>query len=175
MLAKSLVAALLAASLASASPVTKRDAATVLSDLETILTEVEAVETAFADWDGDALGALTLLTYYDDLSSDLETAITDTEATSTLSTSDSSSITSEVETLGPSILAALAAIVAKESDAAAAGIQSTLLSSLETLESETNTLGADLEAIATTTDAETIASVLTEVDAAFSSAIAAYS
>ncbi|PWY87337.1 hypothetical protein BO94DRAFT_585885 [Aspergillus sclerotioniger CBS 115572] len=174
MLAKSLLAALLAVS-ATASPIIKRDAATVLSDLETILSDVETLDSVVSSWDGSLLTALTILTDYNNLKSALDTAITDTEATSTLSDSDSSSITSEVQTLGTSIVATLDTIIDKESVAASAGVSSTLLSSVETLQTSTNTLGADLEAIATSSDAETIASVVTEVDAAFSSAIAAYS
>ncbi|RAK97630.1 cell wall mannoprotein 1 family protein [Aspergillus ibericus CBS 121593] len=175
MLTKSLLATLLAVSVATASPITKRDASTVLSDLKTILSDVETLESVVSTWDGSLLTALTILTDYNNLKSALDTAITDTAATSALSDSDSSSITSEVQTLGTTIVATLDTIIDKESVAASAGVTSTLLSSIETLETDTNTLGADLEAIATSTDAETIASVLSEVDAAFSSAVAAYS
>ncbi|PYI06446.1 hypothetical protein BO78DRAFT_368804 [Aspergillus sclerotiicarbonarius CBS 121057] len=175
MLTKSLLTALLAVSLATASLITKRDASTVLSDLETVLSDVETLESVVSSWDGSLLTAVSILSDYNDLKSALDTAITDTEATSTLSDSDSSSITSEVQTLGASIVATLDTIIDKESVAASAGVTSTLLSSIETLETNTDTLGADLEAIATSTDSETIASVLSEVDAAFSSAVAAYS
>ncbi|OJJ42527.1 hypothetical protein ASPZODRAFT_137167 [Penicilliopsis zonata CBS 506.65] len=175
MIAKSLVAALLAVSLASASPIARRDAATVLSDLETVLSDTEALESSVSSWTGSLLAGLEILVEYDDLKSALDTAITDAAATSTLSDADSSSITSEIETLGPVIIATLDAITDKESDAADDGVASDLLSSIETLQTKTSTLAADLEAIATTTDAETIASVLSSVDAAFSSAIAAYS
>lgn len=112
MLAKSLLAALLAVS-TTASPIIKRDAATVLSDLETILSDVETLNSVVSSWDGSLLTALTILTDYNNLKSALDTAITDTEATSTLSDSDSSSITSEVQTLGASIVTTLDTIIDK--------------------------------------------------------------
>lgn len=175
MLAKSLATAVLAITVANSAPVKKRDGATILSDLETIGTTLSTLESAVSSWSGSLLTALGILVDYDDLSSDLTTAISDTEATTSLTDAESSSITDEIVTLGPSIVATLDVIIEKESVASDDGLKSDLLSALETLQTKTNELGADLEDLATSTDAETIASVISSVDAAFASATAAYS
>ncbi|PYI24507.1 hydrophobic surface binding protein A [Aspergillus japonicus CBS 114.51] len=173
MLCKSLLVAALGI-LAQAGPIARRDAATVLTDLKSIYSYVSTLNTDVTAWNGDLLAALGILTDYNNVKSALDTAITDTVAASTFSTADSSSITSEVSTLAVLIVATLNEIIAKESTAASAGVASTLLSSVETLKTETDQLGADLEAKATSTDKTTIASAIATVDAAFASAIAAY-
>ncbi|RAL06902.1 uncharacterized protein BO97DRAFT_447229 [Aspergillus homomorphus CBS 101889] len=173
MLCKSLLIAALGL-LAQAGPISKRDGATVLTDLKTVGTDVTTLKTDVTNWTGDLLAALGILSDYNAVKSALDTAITDTAAASAFSTSESSSITSEVSTLAVLIVATLNEIIAKESTAASAGVTSTLLSSIETLKTGTDQLGADLEAKATSTDKTTIASAIASVDAAFSSAIAAY-
>lgn len=78
-------------------------------------------------------------------------------------------------TLGPDITAALNALVSRESDFDALGLNSLVISDLETLQSDTDDLGEALIALSssdTTTEATTI---VAEVDAAFASAIAAFS
>ncbi|PYH42953.1 cell wall mannoprotein 1 family protein [Aspergillus saccharolyticus JOP 1030-1] len=173
MLCQSLLVAALGL-LAQAGPISRRDAATVLTDLQTIYTDVSTLKTDLSNWTGDLLAALGIVSDYNTVKSALDTAITDTTAASTFSTSESSSITSEVSTLSVLIVATLNEIIAKQSTAASAGVSSTLLSYVETLKTETDELGADLEAKATSTDQTTIASAIASVDAAFASAIAAY-
>ncbi|OJJ50223.1 hypothetical protein ASPZODRAFT_57781 [Penicilliopsis zonata CBS 506.65] len=174
MLVKSLVA-LLAIS-ASASPI-KRDAATVLSDLETIVSEVGTFQTDFDNWDGSVDSEVSVLfADYLALENDLNTAISDTEAVSSLTDSETSSITNELEALGPALMVALEVMMLKQPDVVAAGSEALWLTILETLDGDFNTLAADLGTLATTTTAtEAQGVVFTDVDTAFASAIAAYS
>lgn len=112
MLCKSLLVAALGV-LAQAGPISRRDAATVLTDLKTIYTDVSTLNTDVTAWTGDLLAALGILTDYNNVKSALDTAITDTVAASTFSTADSASITSEVSNLAVLIVATLNEIIAK--------------------------------------------------------------
>lgn len=78
-------------------------------------------------------------------------------------------------TLNPDIIASLNALTAREADFAALSLNSLVTSDLETLENDTNALGAALEAIASSDTQAEAATLITEIDAAFASAIAVFS
>lgn len=108
---KSLVVLFL--SLAAASPLAKRDAATVLADLNTISTDLSTLDTAVQGFDGNILNALPIANDESTVENDLKQAISDTDASSAFSTSDSSSVTSAVTALEPSINKTINDLVAK--------------------------------------------------------------
>lgn len=79
------------------------------------------------------------------------------------------------DTLNPDIIASLDALTARESDFAALGINSLVLSDLQTLQTDTDDLGAALVAVASSDTQAQAATLISNVDAAFASAIAVFS
>lgn len=79
------------------------------------------------------------------------------------------------DTLGPDIIAALDALTAREADFDALGLNSLVVSDLETLQNDTDALGAALVTLSSTDVQAEAEAVITEVDAAFASAIAVFS
>lgn len=78
-------------------------------------------------------------------------------------------------TLKPDIIASLNEIVARESTFATLGVTSLVLSDLQTLQTDTDALGAALIALASS-DTKAEAEVLIgDIDVGFASAIAAFS
>lgn len=113
MICNTLLVVALSLGLVQASPIAKRDAATVLSDLETIGNDVTTLKTDVTNWTGDLLAALGILSDYNTVKSALDTAITDTEAASAFTDTESSSITSEVTSLATIIIATLDELISK--------------------------------------------------------------
>lgn len=101
---------LLSASLITAAPlsISKRTAATVLSDLSTISSDVKTLTTDAKAYTGSLIQSLALLVTVDDLESSLASATTDTTSSGAFSTADSASVTSAVTTLTPKIVTLLA-------------------------------------------------------------------
>lgn len=78
-------------------------------------------------------------------------------------------------TLKPDLVAALDALTAREADVSAFGLNSLLVSNLEDFQDDTDALGVALINIASTDVQPSAQAVITEVDAAFESAIAVFS
>lgn len=78
-------------------------------------------------------------------------------------------------TLGPDITAALDALTAKEAAFAALSLNSLVVTDLQTLQNDTDALGAALVTISSTDVQASAQAAITEVDAAFASAIAVFS
>ncbi|KAL1970821.1 hypothetical protein VTN77DRAFT_2655 [Rasamsonia byssochlamydoides] len=177
MFIKSLAVLFLSLNLATASPVafSKRDAATVLADLSTLSNDLSTLDTAVEGFDGNILNALPIASDESTVENDIKQAISDTDASSAFSTSDSSSVTSAVTALEPSINKTISDLVAKKAEFTSAGVDSLVLQDLENLQNLTDTLSTSLQAKVTSSDASTIASGTTALDAAFASAIAVYS
>lgn len=79
------------------------------------------------------------------------------------------------DTLNPDIIASLDALTARESDFAALGLNSLVVTDLETLQNDTDALGAALIDIASSDTQAEAATLVSNVDAAFASAIAVFS
>lgn len=79
------------------------------------------------------------------------------------------------DTLNPDIVAALKALTARESDFSALSLNSLVLTDLETLQNDTDALGAALIDVASSDTQAEAATLVSNVDAAFASAIAVFS
>ncbi|KAI7977327.1 hypothetical protein EIK77_004743 [Talaromyces pinophilus] len=111
MIGKSLtVAALLSLNLVSAGPIVKRS---VLTDLQTVYSEVQSLDSDITSWNGQLLTALPLLTDVDTLETDIKTATTDTNNSAAFGDADSASIASETQSLSTLIVTTLDDLVAQ--------------------------------------------------------------
>lgn len=111
MIGKSLtVAVLLSLNLVSAGPIVKRS---VLTDLQTVYSEVKSLDSDITSWNGQLLTALPLLTDVDTLETDIKTATTDTNNSAAFGDADSASIASETQSLSTLIVTTLDDLVAQ--------------------------------------------------------------
>lgn len=79
------------------------------------------------------------------------------------------------DTLNPDIVASLDALTARESDFAALSLDPLVVTDLQTLQNDTNTLGAALIAIASSDTTAEATTLVSDINAAFASAIAVFS
>lgn len=111
MIGKSLtVAVLLSLNLVSAGPIVKRS---VLTDLETVYSGVQSLDSAITSWNGQLLTALSILSAADTLETDIKTATTDTNNSADFDDADSASIAAETESLSTLIVTTLDDLVAQ--------------------------------------------------------------
>lgn len=78
-------------------------------------------------------------------------------------------------TLGPDITAALDALTAREADFEALGLNALVVEDLQGLQADTDALGKALVTLSSTDVQTSAQAAITEVDAAFASAIAVFS
>jgi hypothetical protein len=109
---KLLTIVLLGLSLVNASPIVKRSVAT---DITTITSDVQKLDSDVTSWDGSLLTAIPLLSDVTTIKNDINTAITDTKSSSAFSSSDSTTVTNEIVALQPIIATTLNDLVAKVS------------------------------------------------------------
>jgi len=171
---KTIVTALLGLSIATCTPIVQRVAATVLTDLATVGTDLATLTSAVESYTGGLTEALVIATDENTLDEAINQATTDTTAASSFSVSDSTSVVAAVASLTPEITTGLSDLASKESLFAASGLDSLVLSLLQTLQTDTDALGAALQAKAQSTDVATLETYQAEIDAAFASAIAVY-
>jgi Hydrophobic surface binding protein A. len=110
MLTNTVTVLFLACTLVAAGPIAKRS---VLSDLDTVASDLRTLDSDITGWNGLLLTALPLLSDVETLEDDLKTAISSANSSSAFSTSDSTSITSEVTTLESLVSATLSDLVDK--------------------------------------------------------------
>lgn len=111
MIGKSLaVAVLLSLNLASAGPIVKRS---VLSDLQTVYTDVQNLDTSIKNWNGQLVTAIPILNNVNTLETDIKTATDDTNNSGTFDDADSKSIINEAESLSDIIVTTLNDLVAQ--------------------------------------------------------------
>lgn len=79
------------------------------------------------------------------------------------------------DTLNPDIISSLDALTARESDFAALSLNSLVVSDLQTLQSDTDALGAALVAVASSDTQAEASTLVSDIDTAFASAIAVFS
>ncbi|EAW14612.1 mannoprotein [Aspergillus clavatus NRRL 1] len=151
-----------------------RNPATILSDLTVISGDIAQLTAAFNGFTGDLSQALATQALEQQLETDIDKATGDTQASSALSSGDSTSVTQALLGLEPDIKGSLDAIVAKKPEVESAGVASLVLSDLQALQTKTDALSSAIQGIATATDKQTIASGTANIDAAFVSAIAVF-
>ncbi|KAL3455063.1 hydrophobic surface binding protein A [Aspergillus heterothallicus] len=157
-----------------ATPLQKRDAATVLIDLYGIKTGIAALSTTLDGFDGTLNGAVNVEYAELDIEDGLNQAINDVVASSSFATASSTRVTNSVTGLKPDILAILDKLVNNKPGFTSAGVVSVVKANLQSLQNLTNVLSTEIQAKVTTADKSTIGSGIVEVDAAYSSATAAF-
>ncbi|KAK1147205.1 hypothetical protein N8T08_001944 [Aspergillus melleus] len=160
----------------TSSPVlATRDASAVKTDLAKIATDLDTLTTAVNDFTGGLTAALAIQTKEQAVENDIDKATTDTNAASAFTGAESSAITTALLGLEPNIDSSLGALVSKKSLFVSAGVDSVVQLDLQNLKTKTDTLSTALQKKVTAADKATIASKTVELDAAFESALAAFS
>ncbi|KAJ4386514.1 hypothetical protein N0V93_009411 [Gnomoniopsis smithogilvyi] len=172
----SLYSAFVLATAVSAATLAKRDVTTVLTNLENIDTQTETLTAAINAWDASLLGALGIQTDVTNLETAVTDATTEANTEAQASSADSTTILDYVsDTLNPDIVASLDALTARASDFSALSLTSLVLTDLETLQNDTDALGAALIKVASSDTQAEATTLVSNVDAAFASAIAVFS
>lgn len=99
--------------LAATSPLARRDAATVVDDLNTISTDLDAFDQAVKNFQGGLTEALNIQAKESDLENDIKATTADTQDSAAFSDSGSSQVTNTLLDLEPDILNSLDLIVSK--------------------------------------------------------------
>jgi hypothetical protein len=110
---KTILTALLGLTVVSCTPLVQRSAATVLTDLSTISSDLATLDTAVQAYAGGVNDALVIAQDENDLDTAINQATTDTKAASSFTVSESTSVVSAIATLTPKITSGLSHIAAK--------------------------------------------------------------
>ncbi|KAJ7752474.1 hydrophobic surface binding protein [Mycena maculata] len=166
---------LVAASLAAPA---KRTVAQVEADIATISSQVTALDNDINGFPASGLlGALDIHSAAGTLETALDQATSDVTATGPLDEADGTTILNAVEAIEPTIINALTSISTKQADFAAepiSGLSALVLVDLQTLQTDTDGFGNALIANAPADLVATAQTILANINAAFSTAIAAY-
>lgn len=163
------------AALAASGPVYPRAAPQVEADLATISSQISSMDAAIKAYTGGIAAAAPIESAALTLESDIQTAITDTNNSPVFTAANSQVVTTDTCNLSPLIAQTLADLIIKQPLAQAAGLDSLVVSDLNTLKSLTDSLSTAIKAKVTTANAATISSCTSNIDADFAAAIAAYS
>ncbi|KAL1868324.1 hypothetical protein Plec18167_008249 [Paecilomyces lecythidis] len=155
-------------------PIFKRDAVTVLSDLKTIGKNLETLDSNILKFDGTRSKAVPLSESASAVMRDLDKTIIDTNKSAAFEPTDSVTVTKASAALEPTILRSLNDISAKHSIIQSANQGGVVFGRLASLRILTDQLARALEKRVTPTNASNIASITSDVDSAYSSAIALY-
>ncbi|TFK95610.1 hydrophobic surface binding protein [Pterulicium gracile] len=161
-----------------ANPLAKRDVATVRADLATLTTQVRTLDTTITNYSGGLAGALTIHTQSVTVVTTTNKATTDTQATAAWSVADGRNILNDVLALEPLIIHSLQQIVVKKPifvALPAGGIPAIVAQDLRDLGAATTRLEDALIAKTPASQVAEATAVKTRVDAAFRTAVAAYS
>lgn len=110
---KTIITALLGLTIATCTPIEQRSAATVLTDLATIGTDISTLTAVVQSYAGGLTDALVIASDESTLDTAIKQATTDATAASSFSTSDSTSVVAAVALLTPKITGGLSALAAK--------------------------------------------------------------
>ncbi|KAG6029117.1 hypothetical protein E4U41_000473 [Claviceps citrina] len=168
---------LLFLAIAVTGSVIQRDAKQTKSDLQLIDTDTRAVTSAVNAYNGGgALNALPIVKAQDKLSADVRTATSHAKATGVVSEADAAAIIGYIQhTLRASLQGSLSALKSKKAKFAADGVTPTVRSSLQSLKSETDKLGAALVADTPPSKTAEAKAVASAISAGFADAIAFFS
>lgn len=160
----------------AAAVISPRDAAKVLSDLQTINTDNGKVKTAANNYNGGAANAIPIVNAANQLDKDLKSTNDDAKAAGPASQSDAQKILDYInKTLEPGIVATLQAIVAKKAKFAADGLTTVAHDQLVTLKTDTDSLGATLIKNTPSSLQSQAKSAQAKIDADFDGAIKEFS
>ncbi|RJE18354.1 hypothetical protein PHISCL_09313 [Aspergillus sclerotialis] len=161
--------------LTSTTPLNRRDASTVIADLNTISADIADFDAAVNVFDGSLAQALAIQTKENKMEDDIQTAIGHTQSSAAFTTAESTAVTNTLLDLEPDILSSLNLVVSKKTLFVKAGVKSLVHLDLQNLKAKTDGMSTALQAKVTAADKATIASHTVDVDAAFNSAISAFS
>ncbi|KAH7356705.1 hydrophobic surface binding protein A-domain-containing protein [Rhexocercosporidium sp. MPI-PUGE-AT-0058] len=157
---------------ASALTVGKRDAATILSDISTIDSNVKALTATFNNYNGGVFSAFPILGAESKLEDSIKQGTTDAKASSQQSSADSKSIIAAIDNLIPDIEASLAAAEKKRAQFAADNLTATVQKDLANLKAETDDFADALIAIASADTKAQGTAQKAKIDSDFDAAIA---
>ncbi|KAE8154669.1 hypothetical protein BDV25DRAFT_135588 [Aspergillus avenaceus] len=152
-----------------------RDAATVLTDLRKVHTDLDTLSQAIVAYNGGLVAALDIHRKETIVERDLEQATSDTNAAGPFTASESTMITNSLLELEPNVKLSLDTLVKKKPLADQAGISRIVRMDLQNLQTKTGILSTALQSKATEPDKRTLATKTEELDRAFASAVAAFS
>ncbi|OAQ60522.1 hydrophobic surface binding protein [Pochonia chlamydosporia 170] len=156
--------------------VIKRDAALVKADLQTINTDTAKVTTAVNNYNGGVLNALPIINAQQQVTKDIKKATTDAQNAGVVSEADALDIIAYITgTLEPTIVGSLSALKSKKAKFDADGLTGTVKSSLTSLKSDTDALGAALIAGTPANLVAQAQAIQAKIDADFDDAIAFFS
>ncbi|KAJ6492998.1 hydrophobic surface binding protein [Mycena sanguinolenta] len=158
---------------------TKRTVAQVEADIANIATQVTTLDNDIKGFPASGLvGALNINTASGNLETTLTGATTDVKNTGPVDDADGTTILNAVKVIQPVIIDGLTRISTEKAAFAAlpvAGIPALVLLDLQNLKTDTDAFGAALIAEAPADLKPVATSILSAIDAAFATAIAAYS
>jgi len=172
------ISALLVAALVSSTPITgiqKRQATVIETDILTIHNDIAALNDAVDGFNGETAEALNVTATGDHLDASVKAAIADTQASAVLSPNDSGNITDSISAMTQIIPGSLNALVAKEPEFAAQGMDGTIAAQLATLRSDAATFATTLQTKTSASDATVVQFDADIIDKVFASAIARFS
>jgi len=170
--------ALLLAFLAAADPVVKRDAITVEADLQLVTTDTETLDTLvtnFSNTDGTLEQAAAIHADVITLGALITKTANDVKNSGKFNDIDGNVILGEVKTLEPVIIDSLTQITNKKTGIDRLEVTCLALNDLKTLQSNAKALENALISAAPADLVPQATSIASAIDAAFTSAIAAYS
>ncbi|KAK2590952.1 hypothetical protein QQS21_011371 [Conoideocrella luteorostrata] len=168
---------LLFLAVAATGSVIKRDAAAVKQSLQTVNSDTQAVTTAVNNYNGGGIvNALPIVNAQQQLSKDIKSATQTAKDAGTVSEADATDIINYITgTLQPSIATTLTALKGKKDKFDADGLSSTVKSSLESLKTDTDDLGAALIGGTPPSKTEEAKAVQAKIDSSLDDAIAYFS
>ncbi|KAK2611019.1 hypothetical protein N8I77_004402 [Diaporthe amygdali] len=154
----------------------RRDAAETLANLQSIDTSTKSLTSTITSWDGSLLGALGIQSAANAVGTQIDNANTAASDDAQASSADSQTIVAYVTgTLTPDIQASLTALEARKADFASLGITSVVLSTIQSLQSKSATLGTTLVNIASDDQKAAAQSAADAINADFAAAVTAFS
>ena len=97
----------------STTPLDRRDASTVIADLNTISADIADFDAAVNTFDGSLAQALAIQTKENHMEDDIQTAIGDTQSSAAFTTAESTDVTNTLLDLEPNILSSVDLVVSK--------------------------------------------------------------
>ncbi|TEY37818.1 hypothetical protein BOTCAL_0505g00090 [Botryotinia calthae] len=158
----------------TAAAIYQHTPATILTNIATIDTNVNALTKTVASYEGGFIQLLAVDNAESTLESSIKNAGTDAANTSQLSPADSNNILNAINDLIPDIQQALDALKAKKTTFANAGVAPTVEGDLANLKKETDTFGKNLLAISSSDVEPKLSVALSTIDNDFTNAEAGF-
>ncbi|RDW78060.1 hypothetical protein BP5796_05912 [Coleophoma crateriformis] len=166
---------LLIATASSALVIQKRDTATILSDIKTINTNLNALTSATTTYTGGLIQALPISNAEQTLDTSIQKAGTDAKAQTTpLTSAESLQVLAAANNLTTGINGTLVALSAKKAAFQSAGLTATVTGDIITLKTDTDVLSAALVAVASPDTKSQATALQSKINDQFAAASAAF-